>query len=100
MKRASHSETPATQFLKKHGVAYREHFYDYVEHGGAERGAEALGVPGNEVVKTLVMEDEGAAPLIVLMHGDRKVSGGVGHTEGNQTGLLEKIAPSKQDDKG
>ena len=65
MKRASHSETPATQFLKKHGVAYREHFYDYVEHGGAERGAEELGVPGNEVVKTLVMEDERAAPLIV-----------------------------------
>ena len=74
MKRASHSETPATQFLKKHGVAYREHYYDYVEHGGAERGAEELGVPGHEVVKTLVMEDERAAPLIVLMHGDRKVS--------------------------
>ena len=74
MKRPSHSETPATQFLKKHGVVYTEHFYDYVEHGGAERGAEALGVPGNEVVKTLVMEDERAAPLIVLMHGDRKVS--------------------------
>ena len=74
MKRSSHSETPATQFLKKHGVAYSEHYYDYVEHGGAERGAEELDVPGNEVVKTLVMEDERAAPLIVLMHGDRKVS--------------------------
>lgn len=74
MKRPSHSETHATQFLRKHGVAYREHYYDYVEHGGAERGAEELGVPGNEVVKTLVMEDERAAPLIVLMHGDRKVS--------------------------
>ena len=74
MRRPSHSETPATQFLKKHGVVYTEHFYDYVEHGGAERGAEALGVPGNEVVKTLVMEDERAAPLLVLMHGDRTVS--------------------------
>jgi len=74
MKRASHSETPATQFLKKQGVAYQEHFYDYVEHGGAERGAQELSVPGNEVVKTLVMEDERAAPLVVLMHGDRKVS--------------------------
>ena len=74
MKRSSHSETPATQFLKKHGVAYSEHYYDYVEHGGAERGAEELDVPGNEVVKTLVMEDERAAPLVVLMHGDRKVS--------------------------
>lgn len=74
MRRPSHSETPATQFLRKHGVAYQEHFYDYVEHGGAERGAQELGVPGNEVVKTLVMEDERAAPLVVLMHGDRKVS--------------------------
>ena len=74
MKRPSHSETPATQFLRKHGVAYQEHFYDCVEHGGAERGAQELGVPGNEVVKTLVMEDERAAPLVVLMHGDRKVS--------------------------
>ena len=74
MKRASHSETPATQFLRKHGVAYQEHFYDYVEHGGAERGAQELGVPANEVVKTLVMEDERGAPLVVLMHGDRKVS--------------------------
>jgi len=74
MRRPSHSETPATQYLKKHGVAYSEHYYDYVEHGGAERGAESLGVPADRVVKTLVMEDERAAPLIVLMHGDRKVS--------------------------
>lgn len=74
MKRPSHSETPATQFLKKNGVAYGEHFYEYVEHGGAERGAQELGVPGDEMVKTLVMEDEHAAPLVVLMHGDRKVS--------------------------
>ena len=37
-------KTPATQFLDEHGVRYSEHFYDYVEHGGAERGAEKLGV--------------------------------------------------------
>lgn len=74
MKRPSRSETPATQFLKKHGAAYQEHFYEYIEHGGAERGARELGVPGGEVVKTLVMEDERGAPLVVLMHGDRKVS--------------------------
>jgi len=74
MKRPSHTETPATQFLKKHGVAYTEHFYEYVEHGGAERGAEELGVPPGEVVKTLLMEDESGKPLVVLMHGDRKVS--------------------------
>ena len=74
MKRPSHSETPATQFLKKLGIAYSEHYYEYVEHGGAERGAEELGVPGEQVVKTLVMEDEHGKPLVVLMHGDRKVS--------------------------
>lgn len=74
MKKPSHSETPATQFLRRHGVAFSEHFYEYAEHGGAGRGAEELGVPGNAVVKTLVMEDENTKPLIVLMHGDRMVS--------------------------
>lgn len=67
-------KTPATQFLDERGVKYAEYFYEYVEHGGAERGAEALGVPAAEVVKTLVMQDERARPVIVLMHGDRKVS--------------------------
>ncbi len=74
MKRPSHSETPATQFLRKRGVAFTEHFYEYVEHGGAERGAQELGVPPGAVVKTLVMEDEDARPLVVLMHGNRVVS--------------------------
>ena len=67
-------KTPATQFLDERGVEYTEHFYEYVEHGGAERGAQSLGVSAAEVVKTLVMQDEEARPLIVLMHGDRKVS--------------------------
>jgi Cys-tRNA(Pro) deacylase len=67
-------KTPATEFLDQRGVRYSEHFYEYVEHGGANRGAEALGVPAAEVVKTLVMQDEKAQPLVVLMHGDRKVS--------------------------
>ena len=68
------SETPATQFLKQHGVAYGEHAYDYVEHGGTGESARQLGVPEHAVVKTLVMEDEKAQPLIVLMHGDCSVS--------------------------
>jgi Cys-tRNA(Pro) deacylase len=74
MKRPSHSETPATQFLRKHGVAFSEHFFAYVERGGTGHGAAQLGVPEHAVVKTLVMEDERARPLVVLMHGDRSVS--------------------------
>lgn len=68
------SETPATQWLRKHGVAFGEHPYDYVEHGGTTESARQLGVDEHAVVKTLVMQDERAAPLMVLMHGDRKVS--------------------------
>lgn len=67
-------KTPATEFLARRGVAYTEHEYDYVEHGGTRVSSESLGVPEHEVVKTLVMQDEHARPLIVLMHGDRKVS--------------------------
>lgn len=68
------SETPATQFLRQQGVAFTEHVYDYVEHGGTAESAKQLGVPEHEVVKTLVMQDEKAQPLIVLMHGDCQVS--------------------------
>src|SRR5215831_18965062 len=68
------SETPATVFLKQHGIAYTEHVYEYVEHGGTRVPAQALGVDEHHVVKTLVMEDEAKKPLIVLMHGDREVS--------------------------
>jgi Cys-tRNA(Pro) deacylase len=68
------ADTPATVFLKSSGVSYTEHEYDYVERGGTEVSAQALGVPEREVVKTLVMQDEEGRPLIVLMHGDRKVS--------------------------
>lgn len=67
-------KTPATKFLDEHGVRYTEHVYEYVEHGGTAVSSGSLGVPEHEVVKTLVMEDEERAPLIVLMHGDRKVS--------------------------
>ncbi len=61
-------------FLKANKVAYTEHEYEYVEHGGTEVSASSLGVPEHAVVKTLVMQDEAAKPLIVLMHGDKKVS--------------------------
>jgi Cys-tRNA(Pro) deacylase len=68
------SETPATQFLRKHGVAFDEHPYEYEEHGGTAVSSRALGVPEHDVIKTLVMQDDAARPLIVLMHGDCKVS--------------------------
>jgi Cys-tRNA(Pro) deacylase len=67
-------KTPATKFLDEHGVSYTEHLYRYVEHGGTAVSSESLGVPEHEVVKTLVMEDDERSPLIVLMHGDCKVS--------------------------
>ena len=68
------SETPATAWLRAQGVPFTEHPYDYVEHGGTAESARQLGVDEHAVVKTLVMQDEKAEPLIVLMHGDRQVS--------------------------
>ena len=67
-------ETPATQWLRAHGVAFTEHLYDYVEHGGTAESAQQLGVDEHAVIKTLVMQDERAQPLVVLMHGDKQVS--------------------------
>jgi len=68
------SETPATQFLKRHRVAFGEHPYDYVDHGGTAESSRELGVEEHVVVKTLIMQDEHAKPLVVLMHGDKTVS--------------------------
>ena len=68
------SETPATALLKQHGVQFTEHPYEYLEHGGAQHSAQVLGFDPFTVVKTLVMEDDKAKPLLVLMHGNRKVS--------------------------
>ncbi len=68
------SETPATAWLRRHGIAFTEHPYDYVEHGGTTESARQLGVDEHAVVKTLVMQDDKAGPLLVLMHGDREVS--------------------------
>jgi len=68
------ASTPATEFLARHGVAYTEHHYEYVEHGGTAVSSSALGVPEHDVVKTLVMETDKGDPLVVLMHGDRKVN--------------------------
>ena len=73
-KTAHVSETPATQMLKAHKVEFTGHPYEYVEHGGTAESARQLGLDEHTVVKTLVMQDQDAKPLIVLMHGDCKVS--------------------------
>lgn len=75
MARKNHvSETPATAFLRANGIAFTEHPYEYLEHGGAQHSAQVLGLDPFTVVKTLIMEDEKARPLVILMHGNRKVS--------------------------
>ena len=75
MAKKSHvSETPATAWLKAHGVVFTEHSYGYLEHGGAQHSAQVLGLDPFAVVKTLIMQDESAKPLAVLMHGNRTVS--------------------------
>ncbi len=66
--------TPATRLLREQGVAFTEHPYRYEERGGTAVSARELGVDEHCVVKTLVMEDDGKSPLLVLMHGDREVS--------------------------
>lgn len=68
------SETPATQLLKAHHIAFTEHPYEYLDHGGAQHSAAVLGLDPFTVVKTLVMQDHHAKPLLVLMHGNRTVS--------------------------
>ena len=68
------TETPATALLRANRVAFTEHPYDYLEHGGAQHSAEVLGLDPFTVVKTLIMQDHDAKPLVVLMHGNRRVS--------------------------
>ena len=73
-KKSHVSETPATAWLKAHGIVFTEHPYDYLEHGVAQHSAQVLGLDPFSVVKTLIMQDEAAKPLAVLMHGNRTVS--------------------------
>ena len=66
--------SPAVRALRAAGVAFTDHPYEYEERGGTAVSARELGVDEHAVVKTLVMETDARDPLIVLMHGDRKVS--------------------------
>lgn len=66
--------TPANRLLRGRGIAFTEHCYTYVDHGGTRVSSQALGVPEHAVVKTLILQDDRAHPLVMLMHGDREVS--------------------------
>mgnify|MGYP001358443531 CR=1 FL=1 len=66
--------TAAIRTLRTHKVLFTPRFYRYEEKGGTAVSARELGVPEHQIIKTLIMEDEQAQPLIVLMHGDREVS--------------------------
>ena len=66
--------TPAIRVLRQHSVPFTEHAYRYEARGGTRVSARELGVDEHTVIKTLVMQDEGKHPLLVLMHGDREVS--------------------------
>ena len=83
--------TPATAYLATHGVEYTEHEFEYEEHGGTSHSSSEMGVPEHHVIKTLVMEDDKGQPLIVLMHGDRKVS----TKELARQARAKRIAPCK-----
>ena len=66
--------TPAIRELKRSGCPYSLHQYDYEEKGGTERAASELNVDEHTVLKTLIMEDHTGEPMVILMHGDKKVS--------------------------
>ena len=66
--------TPAIRMLKMAHVDFKPCPYPYEDHGGTETAARELAVDEHAVIKTLVMETEDKEPLIVLMHGDKKVS--------------------------
>ena len=67
-------QTPAVRALKRSGIPFSLHRYNYEAQGGTKVAARELGVDEHTVVKTLVFEDEQCEPLLVLMHGDNRVS--------------------------
>lgn len=74
MSREKAPVTAAIRELRANKVEFSDHLYEYEDKGGTTVSARELGVDEHAVVKTLVMEDEGRNPLVVLMHGDLKVS--------------------------
>ena len=66
--------TPAILALKAASAVYTLHTYAYEDKGGTRVSSKKMGVDEHCVIKTLVMEDENAKPIIILMHGDKEVS--------------------------
>jgi Cys-tRNA(Pro) deacylase len=66
--------SPAILALKAQNAVFTLHSYKYEEKGGTKVSAVKLGIDERCVIKTLIMEDENANPLIILMHGDKEVS--------------------------
>ena len=67
--------TRATQALEKLGVPFTLHSYDYdpdADHIGLQ-AAEALGIPPQRMLKTLMAEVDGK-PVCVVVPSDREVS--------------------------
>jgi Cys-tRNA(Pro) deacylase len=91
MARSKAPVTAATRELRANNVDFSHHPYDYEEHGGTAVSARELGVSEHAVIKTLIMEDDVRRPLIVLMHGDLKVS----TRELARTIGVRKISPCK-----
>ncbi len=83
--------TSAILALKAAAATFTLHPYAYEEKGGTRVSAQKLGADEHCVIKTLVMEDENARPLLILMHGDKEVS-----TKGLARALgLKSITPCK-----
>lgn len=66
--------TQAIRALKESGVNFSLHFYKFEEKGGTTVAAKELNVDEYLVIKTLVMEVDNGDPLLILMHGNKKVS--------------------------
>jgi len=66
--------TQAIRALKESGVDFSLHFYKFEDKGGTTTAAKELNVDEHLVIKTLVMEADNSDPLLILMHGNKKVS--------------------------
>lgn len=67
--------TPATQFLHRVGIAFRavEYRYDPGTERVALQAAEAIGLPPERLLKTLMVEVDGR-PACCVVPGDRNLS--------------------------